>query len=112
MAGPSPPGIARSPGRRRVLRIPETGTTGLAGLEDTLANLKEIENVDLCPLVYVELEAEDAPAVVMGKAEALLREAPVRLAGIRIHRPARRSRNSRYRTGRAPQRAPHPRRYS
>lgn len=71
----------------RVLRIPETGTTGLAGLEDTLANLKEIENVDLCPLVYVELEAEDAPAVVMGKAEALLREAPVRLAGIRIHRP-------------------------
>ena len=31
--------------------------------------------------------AEDAPTVVLGKAEELLRAAPVRPAGLRIHRP-------------------------
>lgn len=72
-----------------VLRIPATGLTDLAGLEAALANITPLENVNLRPLVYVELAAEDAPAVMMGKAEALLRDAPVRTAGVRIHRPER-----------------------
>lgn len=70
-----------------VLRLPETGITDLAGLEDALARIETEATADLRPLVYVELIAEDAPAVVLGKAEALLREAPVRTAGVRIHRP-------------------------
>jgi exonuclease SbcD len=70
-----------------VLRVPKSGLTTLAGLESALDEIEEIETVGLRPLVYVELEAEDAPAVVMGKAEALLRAAPVRPAGVRIHRP-------------------------
>jgi exonuclease SbcD len=70
-----------------VLRLPKSGLTTLAGLEAALDGIAEVEPVGLRPLVYVELEAEDAPAVVMGKAEALLREAPVRPAGVRIHRP-------------------------
>lgn len=71
----------------QVLRLPKTGVTDLAGLEVALAEIEEIEAIELRPLVYVELEAKDAPAVVMGKAEALLRKAPVRPAGVRIHRP-------------------------
>ncbi|MBL6427750.1 MAG: exonuclease SbcCD subunit D [Maritimibacter sp.] len=70
-----------------VLRLPETGITDLAGLEDALAGIETDAPEDLRPLVYVELVAEDAPTVVLGKAEALLREAPVRTAGVRIHRP-------------------------
>lgn len=70
-----------------VLRIPATGTTNLASLAVELAKIAPITPPALRPLVYVELEAEDAPAVMMGKAEALLREAPVRPAGLRIHRP-------------------------
>lgn len=78
-----------------VQRIPETGITDLAGLEAALADIEAgiVPDLvpDLRPLVYVELVAEDAPAVVLGKAEALLREAPVRPAGLRIHRPETRA---------------------
>ncbi|WP_417259988.1 exonuclease SbcCD subunit D [Celeribacter sp.] len=70
-----------------VLRLPKAGTTTLDGLAAALAELDNTAPVDLRPLVYVELEAEDAASVVMGKAEDLLRAAPVRPAGIRIHRP-------------------------
>jgi exonuclease SbcD len=69
-----------------VLRLPETGVTDLAGLEAALAGIETDARPDLRPLVYVELVAEDAPTVVLGKAEALLRDAPVRTAGVRIHR--------------------------
>lgn len=69
-----------------VLRLPASGLTDLAGLEAELAAIKTDAAPDLRPLVYVELVAEDAPTVVLGKAEALLREAPVRTAGVRIHR--------------------------
>lgn len=70
-----------------VLRLPERGVTDLAGLETALAEIETEAPVDLRPLVYVELVAEDAPTVVLGKAEELLRAAPVRPAGLRIHRP-------------------------
>jgi exonuclease SbcD len=76
-----------------VLRLPKSGLTTLAGMEAALAEIEEVETIGLRPLVYVELEAEDAPAVVMGKAEALLQDAPVRPAGVRIHRPARDTEN-------------------
>jgi exonuclease SbcD len=69
-----------------VLRLPATGITDLAGLEAALAGIETEAPVDLRPLVYVELIAEDAPTVVLGKAEELLRAAPVRPAGLRIHR--------------------------
>ena len=69
-----------------VLRLPASGLTDLAGLEAELAAIKTDAAPDLRPLVYVELVAEDAPTVVLGKAEALFREAPVRTAGVRIHR--------------------------
>ncbi|MCA1334428.1 exonuclease SbcCD subunit D [Pseudooceanicola marinus] len=71
-----------------VLRLPATGTLTLAELEAALAEIAPVEDVNLRPLVYVELLAEEAPSVMMGRAEALLREAPVRPAGIRIHRAA------------------------
>lgn len=70
-----------------VMRLPATGVTDLAGLEDALAGIETDAPVELRPMVYVELVAEDAPTVVLGKAEALLRNAPVRTAGVRIHRP-------------------------
>ena len=70
-----------------VLRLPAQGMTTLSGLEALLAAVPVIDEVALRPLVYVELLAEDAPPVVMARAEALLRKAPVRTAGIRIHRP-------------------------
>lgn len=70
-----------------VVRLPATGATDLAGLEHALAGFEAGTPVDLSPLVYVELVAEDAPTVVLGKAEELLRAAPVRVAGLRIHRP-------------------------
>jgi exonuclease SbcD len=69
-----------------VLRLPASGLTDLAGLEAELAAIKTDAAPDLRPLVYVELVAEDAPTVVLGKAEALLRRALVRTAGVRIHR--------------------------
>lgn len=69
-----------------VLRLPSSGTMTLAQLETALSRIDKRPEVDLRPLVYVELLAEDAPAVMMGRAEALLRAAPVRPAGIRIHR--------------------------
>ena len=62
--------------------LPETGLTDLAGLETALAAIETDAAPDLCPLVYVELIAEDAPTVVLGKAEELLRAAPVRPAGL------------------------------
>ncbi|MBR9763542.1 MAG: exonuclease SbcCD subunit D [Rhodobacteraceae bacterium] len=71
-----------------VLRLPASGTLTLDELETALAEIAPIEDVNLRPLVYVELLAEEAPSVMMGRAEALLREAPVRPAGIRIHRAA------------------------
>ena len=70
-----------------VLRLPAKGVASLAELEALLAALPMVEDVPLRPLVYVELLAEDAPPVVMARAEALFRKAPVRPAGIRIHRP-------------------------
>lgn len=70
-----------------VLRLPAKGMATLAELEALLADLPVVAEVPLRPLVYVELLAEDAPPVVMARAEALLRKAPVRPAGIRIHRP-------------------------
>ncbi|WP_417241362.1 exonuclease SbcCD subunit D [Celeribacter sp.] len=70
-----------------VRRIPETGTTTLARLAEALTRIDDTGPASLRPLVYVELEADDAPAVIMGKAEEALRGAPVRPAGVRIHRP-------------------------
>ncbi|OCX63113.1 exonuclease sbcCD subunit D [Thioclava sp. SK-1] len=70
-----------------VLRLPTNGAMTLAQLHTALAQIEPVEDVNLRPLVYVELLAEDAPAVMMGRAEAALRDAPVRTAGIRIHRP-------------------------
>jgi DNA repair protein SbcD/Mre11 len=70
-----------------VLRLPSHGVATLAELEAALATIPASDDPALRPLVYVELLAEDAPAVVMARAEALLRTAPVRPAGIRIHRP-------------------------
>jgi exonuclease SbcD len=59
----------------------------LADLEAALADMADGPEPGLRPLLYVELAAgTDAPAVVMGQAEALLRAVPVRTAGIRIHR--------------------------
>lgn len=78
-----------------VLRIPETGVADLAGLAAALVAIETDAAPDLRPLVYVELEAEDAPTVVLGKAEALLREAPVRPAGVRIRRPETREADDR-----------------
>lgn len=69
-----------------VLRLPATGITDLAGLEAALAGIETEAPANLRPLVYAELVAEDAPTVVLGKAEELLRAAPVRPAGLRIHR--------------------------
>jgi exonuclease SbcD len=70
-----------------VLRLPSNGVATLAELEASMATIPASDDPALRPLVYVELLAEDAPAVVMARAEALLRTAPVRPAGIRIHRP-------------------------
>lgn len=70
-----------------VLRLPANGVATLAELETALAAIPAVDDPALRPLVYVELLAEDAPAVMMARAEALLRNAPVRPAGIRIHRP-------------------------
>lgn len=69
-----------------VLRLPPSGVASLAELESALATVPASDDPALRPLIYVELLAEDAPAVVMARAEALLRTAPVRPAGIRIHR--------------------------
>ena len=69
-----------------VLRLPASGVGTLADLERALQAIPPATEPALRPLVYVELLAEDAPAVVMARAEALLRAAPVRPAGIRIHR--------------------------
>lgn len=72
-----------------VLRLPETGTVSLKELEDALLRIVDQPEAGLRPLLYVELAAgAEAPAVIMGKAEALLRSVPVRPAGIRIHRAA------------------------
>ncbi|OYU18733.1 MAG: exonuclease sbcCD subunit D [Rhodobacteraceae bacterium PARR1] len=70
-----------------VLRLPTSGVATLAELETALAAIPASDDPALRPLVYVELLAEDAPAVMMARAAALLRAAPVRPAGIRIHRP-------------------------
>lgn len=70
-----------------VLRLPPSGVATLAELEAALATLPVSDDPALRPLIYAELLAEDAPTVVMARAEALLRMAPVRTAGIRIHRP-------------------------
>jgi exonuclease SbcD len=74
-----------------VLRLPATGTLALDALPQALAaplaGLPEVSDPDLRPLVYVELAAgTDAPAITLSRAEALLRAAPVRTAGLRIHR--------------------------
>jgi exonuclease SbcD len=70
-----------------VLRLPATGTLTLAGLEAALRAIAPVADPDLRPLVYVDLHpGDEAPAVLIGKAEALLRAAPVRPAGVRIHR--------------------------
>jgi exonuclease SbcD len=69
-----------------VLRLPPSGVATLAELEAALATLPVSDDPALRPLIYAELLAEDAPTVVMARAEALLRMAPVRTAGIRIHR--------------------------
>lgn len=71
----------------QVLRLPETGTMPLEELEKALSLIIDSPDPSLRPLVYVELTAtKEVPAVIIGKAEALLRDAPVRTAGIRIHR--------------------------
>ena len=73
----------------QVLRLPETGSMSLEELEDALLRIVDESEAGLRPLLYVELAAGgEAPAVIMGKAEALLRSVPVRPAGIRIHRAA------------------------
>jgi exonuclease SbcD len=73
-----------------VLRLPEKGTMSLMELEEALLRIAEAPEASLRPLVYVELTAEaEAPSVIMGKAEALLRAKPVRPAGIRIHRASK-----------------------
>ncbi len=70
-----------------VLRLPEAGTMSLEELDKTLTRIVEVPETGLRPLLYVELAAgAEAPTVIMGKAEALLRAVPVRPAGIRIHR--------------------------
>lgn len=69
-----------------VLRFPASGVATLAELETALATIPTSDDPALRPLIYVELLAEDAPAVVLARAEAVLRTAPVRTAGIRIHR--------------------------
>jgi exonuclease SbcD len=75
------------PGPAPVLRLPESGTMNLDDLEAALLEVVAVPDMGLRPLVYVELAAgPDAPAVIIGKAEALLRALPVRPAGIRIHR--------------------------
>jgi exonuclease SbcD len=72
-----------------VLRLPKSGTMNLEDLEAALDEIVAVPDVGLRPLVYVEIAAgPDAPAVIIGKAEVLLRLLPVRLAGIRIHRAA------------------------
>lgn len=72
-----------------VLRLPKSGTMSLDELEAALLEITAVAETGLRPLVYVELAAgEDAPAVIIGKADALLRSMPVRPAGIRIHRAA------------------------
>lgn len=72
----------------QVLRLPKTGTTDIDGLEKALLAIEDVPDPGLRPLIYVELAASDeAPAVTLGKAEALLRAVPVRPAGVRIHRP-------------------------
>lgn len=71
----------------RVLRLPETGAIDVDGLEKALLAMEDVPDPGLRPLIYVELAAGDeAPAVTLGKAEALLRAVPVRPAGVRIHR--------------------------
>lgn len=71
-----------------VLRLPESGTMTLEQLDAALKGIANELEAGLRPLVYVELSAgQEAPAVIMGKAESLLRAAPVRPAGLRIHRP-------------------------
>lgn len=70
-----------------VLRLPKSGTMNLEDLEATLVAIVPVPDAGLRPLVYVELAAgTEAPAVIIGKAETLLRAMPVRPAGIRIHR--------------------------
>ena len=70
-----------------VLRLPESGTMTLEELEEALMKVVDEPEAGLRPLLYVELAAgAEAPAVVMGKAEVLLRAVPIRPAGIRIHR--------------------------
>jgi exonuclease SbcD len=70
-----------------VLRLPKSGTMNLEDLEAALDEIVAIPDVGLRPLVYVEIAAgPEAPAVIIGKAEVLLRSLPLRPAGIRIHR--------------------------
>lgn len=83
-----------------VLRLPKVGTMSLEELEDALMRIEDEPEAGLRPLLYVELAAgAEAPAVIMGKAEALLRAVPARPAGIRIHRAALDAAESNARSG-------------
>ncbi|CUH80915.1 exonuclease SbcCD subunit D [Tropicibacter naphthalenivorans] len=72
-----------------MLRLPERGTMEVSDLGAALQAL-DLPDVpaDLRPFVYVELTATGSAAVLMTEAERLLSDAPVRPAGIRVHRPA------------------------
>lgn len=72
-----------------VLRLPGVGTLSVSDLDAALAalDLDPGVQVGLQPLVYVELEATNAAAVIMAEACRILATHPVRTAGVRVRRP-------------------------
>lgn len=72
-----------------VLRLPRSGALSLAALPEALAEVSYEPDtpMGLRPLVYLELEATDAAAVLMTDAAKLVQERGLRLAGMRVRRP-------------------------
>lgn len=73
-----------------VLRVPRSGQIALADLAPDLDAI-EVDGdgpMGLRPIVYVELEATDAAAVLMSDAATMVAERGLRLGGVRVHRTA------------------------
>ena len=71
-----------------MIRIPEIGATSFAKFETALAQITVAPDLpaSLHPFVYVSLQADGPAAVLATEAERLLATAPLRIAGIRVHR--------------------------
>ena len=73
----------------QVLRIPKSGQIALDDLDAALSAIERDDDLPkgLQPILYLEMEATDAAAVIMNDGARLVDEFGFRLGGLRVHRP-------------------------